>query len=733
MSDFFSAPVHVFDTHLTLPHACIIFDDPAAYRRVALAFIREGLHQNEKCIMATDLYTPEMIAQDFQVDGEPLAEHLKAGRLSIINVQESYSAAGGFDPDITLKIWQDETTRALSDGYKALRVVGEATFALGSPDLIDKLIYYENIINRDLFPHYAFKSLCVYDRNSYPPSVIKAVIKAHPMLIYNDEYYHENIHYIPPELYFKRNSQDDEVNILLANVRRNHNNIQALQESEQKFRMLFDQAPLSYQSLDENGTIIEVNKTWLDVLGYERDEVLGRNFSEFLHPDWQGHFKENFPRFKAVGEVMGVEFELRKKDGTFIHVSFQGKIGKNADNFFQQTHCIFTDITKERELTRRLNQSQKMEAIGNLAGGIAHDLNNILFPIIAYADLLQEDLRGNPAQAQKAREIVKAGQRGAKLVRRILSFSRISHESLGPVRVEQVVDEVLQLCRSTIPRNISLKKAPLSHTGIIQADSDRIHQVAMNLITNAYHAVENVTDPTITVAVTRKSLTKENMGSLELEPGSYVCLSVTDNGQGMPPHVLDKIFDPYFTTKVKDKGTGLGLSVVYGIVKALKGDIYLRSMEGVGTTFYVYFPERLDGDRVNTTVKESQDALPRGTESILLVDDEKSILDIETRMLERLGYRVNPFESSLRALDAFMEASSRYDLVFSDMDMPHMTGDILAQKILDRYPDFPVILCTGFSSRINHQKAEKMGVKKLLMKPVTQSCMAHSVRSALDE
>ena len=406
----------------THPHACIIFDDLHSYRNIASKYILEGLNKNEKCVMAVDDYDPAMIATDFLAAGEDMDASIKDNRLVIFNVKESYAGNGGFDPDKTVEIWQKICRNTVEEGFDALRVVGEATFSLGGPELADKLIYYENIINQVLFPKFPFKSLCAYNKTLYPPEIIKAAISAHPILFYNDDLFLENIHYVPPHIHFKKHKTRDEIEVWLANVKRNNQNIQALRESENKFRALFEKAPLSYQSLDENGNFLNVNETWLNVLGYTRDEVIGRNFAEFLHPDWKNHFEENFPRFKAVGEVLGVEFEIRKKDGSFILVSFNGNIGKHPDQSFHQTHCIFQDITEKKQEEERLIHAKKMEFIRSISQRIAHDFNNLLMPITGMAELLMAELPEDSELYENAHEILSAGRKGSVLVKEIMSL-----------------------------------------------------------------------------------------------------------------------------------------------------------------------------------------------------------------------------------------------------------------------------------------------------------------------
>ena len=388
------------------------------------------------------------------------------------------------------------------------------------------------------------------------------------------------------------------------------------------------------------------------------------------------------------------------------------------------------DITERKRLAARLQESQKMESIGNLAGGISHDFNNLLFPIIGLSEMLLEDLAPGSPEHQSARQILKAGKRGSELVKQILAFSRQSEYEKRPLRIQQILNEVLRLSRSTIPSDIEISHDIQPNCGLVMADPTRIHQIAMNLITNAYHAVEP-SGGKIGVQLEEAVLAEHELAGSPLTPGKYVVMRISDTGCGIDPGIMDKIFEPYFTTKDREKGTGLGLAVVYGIVRDYGGDVQVESEVGKGTTFTVFTPlmeqspEAKDARRVTR--------LPKGRERILLVDDEDAIANVERMMLERLGYQVTSFTGSLDALEAFHTAPHAFDLVLTDMAMPNMTGDQLAMGIKMVRPDLPVIICTGFSQRIDEKKATLIGIKGLLMKPVVKSELARMVRSVLDE
>lgn len=370
-----------------------------------------------------------------------------------------------------------------------------------------------------------------------------------------------------------------------------------------------------------------------------------------------------------------------------------------------------------------------MESIGNLAGGIAHDFNNILFPIVGMAEMLVEDLPNGSPEKENAVEVLKAGQRGAQLVKQILAFSRQHEHKLSPTRLQFVMKEVLKLIRASIPKNIEIKNFLQPDCGLILADSAQLHQIGMNLITNAYHAVQ---DRGGKINVEVREIEKiEESNSLNLTPGKYATLTVTDNGIGIPENHIDKIFEPYFTTKEQGKGTGLGLSVVYGIVKEHLGEIKVASEPGKGTSFQVYIPVITQSTYKNDNNKSS--IFPKGTERILLVDDEAPIANLEKQMLERLGYAVLKRTSSLEALETFRNNSDNFDLIITDMSMPQMTGDKLALEILKIRSNIPIIICTGFSEFVSKEQALSMGIKGFLMKPVVKADIANEVRRVLDE
>ena len=379
---------------------------------------------------------------------------------------------------------------------------------------------------------------------------------------------------------------------------------------------------------------------------------------------------------------------------------------------------------------RQLQQVLKIQAIGTLAGGIAHDFNNILFPIVGYTELTMDEVSEDSVAHKNLEEILKAANRAKDLVQQILTFSRQNDQERKPIKVQHIITETLRLLRASIPASIEIVHKIQDDCGPVMGDASQIHQVIMNLCTNAYQAMQDQGGK-LELILTEIDIGYEEMiDKIGMQPGRHLRLLVKDEGCGMEASVMDRIFEPYYTTKEQGKGTGLGLSVIHGIIKNHSGDITVKSTPGKGTIFQVYLPLIEDLDLAAEL--EPADGVTKGEERILLVDDEEQIVAMERQILENLGYRVTARTDSQEALKVFAQHPQNFDLVITDMTMPYMTGDQLAQKMLDIEPDIPVILCTGFNELITEEKALAMGIQKFVMKPIVKHDLATTIRSVLD-
>ena len=487
---------------------------------------------------------------------------------------------------------------------------------------------------------------------------------------------------------------------------------------------------LAVNYIDE-GVATYMNRAFEEIYGWPKEELKDiPTFFEKVYPD-PAYRNQVYARVMA--DIASGDLERMAWEGLEITDQQGQKKVISAKNIplYEQNLMISTvqDITEGQKLQAQLRQAQKMEAVGALAGGIAHDFNNILFPILGLSEMLLDELSESHPAHENIREILRAGERGRDLVKQILAFSRQSEQERIPLRISTIIKEAFQLCRSTIPSNIEIRRHIPKDPGLVLADPTQVHQVVMNLLTNAYHAVEAEGGEMSVRFGEHRSEAGEAAEGMP-PPGRYAFLAVSDTGPGIPPEIAEKIFEPYFTTKEQGKGTGLGLAVVYGIVKKHGGEITVYSEMGQGTTVTVYFPLMAGtGETVS-----SPEAAPAetGRERILLVDDEATIVKLQGKILERLGYAVTTRTASPEALETIRADPDGFDLVISDLSMPKMTGFELAQQVYGIRPDLPVILCTGFQRDLPDDAAERFGIRAILTKPISKADLARTVRSVLD-
>jgi PAS domain S-box-containing protein len=456
-----------------------------------------------------------------------------------------------------------------------------------------------------------------------------------------------------------------------------------------------------------------------------------------LHPEDRSQVLEVFGSILEQKLIM-VEYRWLHADGTYRWFEDNAILVRDGDGNPKEIVGTWLDITESKvaeeerlRLSGQLQQAQKMESIGTLAGGIAHDFNNILSAIIGYAELVKQQLTRDSEIWIFQRQVIRAGMRARDLVQQILAFSRQSPREYKPLKVHIFVKEALKLLRSTIPTTIDIRQNINPDCGTIVADPTQIHQIMMNLCTNAYQAMRK-TGGVLTVGLDEIEVRVDDyLAGLHLTPGKYVRLDVSDTGPGIRPEIKNRIFEPYFTTKDKGEGTGMGLAVVHGIVQSHHGHISVYSELGKGTTFHVYLP--CVAMEVCAAETENKESVPRGHERILVVDDEEQIISISRQILEGLGYTVTGLTGSIAAWQAFSSHPQAYDLVITDMTMPDMTGTELALKILRLRPDMPIVLCTGFSEQISEEKAKSLGIRAYINKPVLRNDFAVVVRRTLDE
>ncbi|MBU1638996.1 MAG: PAS domain S-box protein [Proteobacteria bacterium] len=509
----------------------------------------------------------------------------------------------------------------------------------------------------------------------------------------------------------------------------------ALLESKNRFRSLLDQAGDAFFLHDSEGRFVEVNERACESLGYSRAELLRMTVFDIDADAQKDAHKERVWGSLMPGHPETLYGTHRRKDGTTFPVEVRVVLVQEGEMRYLQG--LARDISERQQaesdkekLESQLRQAQKMEAIGTLAGGIAHDFNNLLSPIMGYSELILMDRAADSKVKKRVQEILSASTRAKELVKQILTFSRRSEQHLAPLLIQPVVKEALKLLRSSIPTTIEIQQKIDPDCGAVLADPGQIHQIVMNLCTNAYQAMKGGAG-VVSVSLSQEVLTQGDLASRAgLTAGRYAKLVVEDSGEGMDPETLKRIFEPYYTTKGKEKGTGLGLAVVHGIVKKYGGEINVYSEPGKGARFSVYLP--VVSKETQQEKEEREKPLPTGLGRILLVDDEEQITELGQTFLEMLGYQVTPCNDPAEALGLFRDDPSRFDVVVTDMTMPKMTGALLSQELLTLRADLPIIMCTGFSEAMDEETAKQLGIRVFLMKPVSSHALAQAVRAVLE-
>jgi PAS domain S-box-containing protein len=526
-------------------------------------------------------------------------------------------------------------------------------------------------------------------------------------------------------------------------------NEEALAVQHKYLIAILDGIPVPTFMIDRDHSVVLWNRSNETFTGITKEMVLGKRL------DLSPLFKEKAP--PTLAEIilnMTDEEIIRKFDPSSVRKNetqpsaFEctGKIwlwgeertisiqaARILDSIGNTVGAVQTvqDITERIRLENQFRQAQKMEAIGTLAGGIAHDFNNILGAISGYTELALDLSKGENKMERYLCEIFNAAQRAKELVKQILTFSRQKEQEKKPIAVTRVIDEALGLLRASLPSTIEIRKDITVDSDIVLADPTQIHQVLMNLCSNAAHAMRDQ-GGILGLYLNQVNISADPLSrSSGLTPGAYLRLTVKDTGHGIPPDIIDRIFDPFFTTKKASEGTGMGLSVVHGIVKSHGGSITVESEQGKGTTFHVYIPV-FQGIPV-LTQKEHEGPIVGGNERILLVDDEEVLTNAYKEMLGRLGYDVTAKTSSTDALASFRAHPEQFDLVITDQTMPSMTGIQLSREIMNVRPDIPIILCTGFSESITRDQVLKYGIRAYVMKPIVRQQLAEVIRRELDK
>ena len=511
-----------------------------------------------------------------------------------------------------------------------------------------------------------------------------------------------------------------------------------LRDSEMRLLCAQRAAGIGVWSLDLVNNTISLSEEAARFYGLPEGEYGRWALSPNLLPEDELRLHQSIDKTIRNRSTFEVEHQIIKSDErSTTWVDLRGELVTDSEG--TPTHLIGTvmDITsskqkeeEKRELEKQLQQLRKMESIGTLAGGIAHDFNNILASVLGFTELALKEAEVGSMQEENLKEVKSAGIRARDLVKQILAFARQSSGEVKPIRIQDVSEEIIHLLRSTIPSTIKI----LHHfdsESYIMASATHLHQILMNLCVNAAHAMET-TGGELSISIMDVMVKQPSVyGNTSLKQTGYVQLRVKDTGTGIPPGIMNSIFDPYFTTKPMGEGTGMGLAMVKGMVEGHGGEIGVESTPGLGSTFTVRFP--ICKNQEAETISTTSERIPQGSERILFLDDERAISLLGNRMLSRMGYEVVTQTSSTKALQVFGEEPHMFDLVITDMTMPDMNGQDLAMQIKQIRPDIPVIITTGYSKALSEQTLETTGIYQIILKPFSMNEIATTIRNVLDD
>jgi PAS domain S-box-containing protein len=504
-----------------------------------------------------------------------------------------------------------------------------------------------------------------------------------------------------------------------------------IKESEERYRTVADFTYDWEHWVAPDGNFLYVSPSCERITGHKAQDFIDNPslFLEIIHPDDHRSVNAHFYDQHHMPNPEHIEFRILTKAGQKRWISHSCQPVYGSEGQWLGRRASNRDVTEIKQIEEQLRHAQRMEAIGTLAGGIAHDFNNILTPILMGTELAQLTIPEDDLAQEHLWKVLQAGHRAKELVKQILTFSRQDEEKVKPLKLIPIVKEVVKLIRASLPATIEINQHIQAQSDIILANPIQIHQVIMNLCTNAAYAMREK-GGILEIGLTNDTMEAGDLiRSGEIKPGNFVKITVQDTGHGIDSRIRENIFDPFFTTKEREEGTGMGLSMVHGIVKSLEGAIAVASEPLKGTLFSVYLP-CVKAELVDEN--EKRESAPPGTERLLFIDDEPMIPEIYESMLQQLGYHVEIRTKPLEAWDYFCENPDKVDMMITDQTMPYITGIELAKKVLELRPGLPIILCTGFSQQEVVDVARNAGISAVLFKPIGRLTFAQTIRNILD-
>jgi PAS domain S-box-containing protein len=727
-------------------HLCPIHETLTEQTASAVAFIVAGLRSGERCIYVANDSPFEELVQRFTDLGVNVAEESDKGSLRILTKHDVYLRHGKFDAHGMIAYLEDCESAAIADGYAGLRFQGEMTWALDANLEGDRLIEYEALLNEFLATHRAVIA-CHYLRSRFDSALLHDLLVTHPLVAISDLVC-PNPYYQPPELIlrpepmtvseFKRKRLDwwiERLRAAMAGELERKQATEIVRDRDELVQLLLDSTAEAIYGIDLLGNCMLANPTCARLLGYADPEQLnGRNMHALIHhhrPDGRPYPEEECPIVQAIHTRQGTHIKdevFWRADGTkfdaeyFSYPMWRGKelIGAVV---------TFLDVTHQRKLEEQLRQAQKMDALGQLAGGVAHDFNNLLTIITGYSALLLQSTPPDDPKREWLEEIRKAGERSASLTRQLLAFSRKQVPSPKVLDLNEVVRDTEKMLRRVIGEDIQLTTVLHPQLGSVKADPGQLEQVLLNLAVNARDAMPQ--GGKLTIETNNVDLGEDYARShADVRPGQYVMLAVTDTGNGITEEVKLRMFEPFFTTKGPGYGTGLGLAVVLGIAKQSDGSVEVYSEPGVGTSFKIYLP-RMEQAASTRTSSPGLGTAPLGTETLLLVEDEDAVRALTRFTLQQCGYHVLEASHGEEAIRVASKYEERIHLLVTDVVMPGMGGRVLAERLLILRPEIKILYLSGYTDDAVVRHGILHEEVNFLQKPFSTNALASKVREVL--
>jgi PAS domain S-box-containing protein len=707
-------------------HLCLIYETREEQFATIIPFVRIGLKRGEKCVYIADDNSAAAVLAAMRGHGLDVDAALGGGALSVISKKEAYLREGYFDPDLMIGFLRETIEAAMNEGFTALRATGEMTWALGAEIGAERLLEYEAKLNY-FIPENGIIAICQYNRKRFNPEVIRDIIRTHPLVIHGDMVC-RNHYFVPPDEFLAKDSVYDEVDRLLMSIREREGAEVALRNALAYNRSLIEASLDPLVTINADGTITDVNSTTEKATGFSRRELIGTDFSEyFTEPE---KARRGYQQVFSEGTVHDYELEIRHRNGEVTPVLYNASVYRNEAGDVVGVFAAARDISERKKLEDQLRQSQKMEAVGLLAGGVAHDFNNLLQAIIGYGHLLLMKMGESDPLKLDVDMMLAAADKATDVTRSLLAFSRKQVMNPQPVNLNERISHMEKFLARVIGEEIRISTVFREEPLYVNVDSVQIEQVLMNLATNARDSMPRggiLSIATESVEMDAHFIKVHGYG----EPGWYARISLGDTGTGMDAATVKRVFEPFFTTKEFGKGSGLGLAIVYGIVRQHNGYIDLDSEPGKGTTFRIYLP-LMKAAPAEAQVFSHPPQPERGTETILIAEDDQHARMLLKELLTAFGYAVIEAADGEDALEKFIGNRDRIHLLLLDMIMPKKRGNEVYDEIRKKGCTVKAVFLSGYPADVVHGNQLLEQGLDLIIKPVSPRNLLMKIREVLD-